>query len=249
MVNRLQLSDESLTHLTSSLEALEIPTVMTREFVGELCLNNDLFQKTINKQLAILGPPPPPKEGGMESYAGFLCTRKELGKFRIRFKYLKVTGLMNRDHAVYLDLMFTTVEATKAPYPEILKKAEKVQHQVAALPPSRIISRYTLGSILSAFTKSIQNLSRIRTAEAAAAVERYRLTNNQPPEILEELVPTYLAAVPTDPFDGQPLRYKKLAKGYIVYSVGENGKDDGGDQTVSARTGWKTPDITFTVER
>jgi hypothetical protein len=62
-------------------------------------------------------------------------------------------------------------------------------------------------------------------------------------------VPTYLAAVPTDPFDGQPLRYKKLAKGYIVYSVGENGKDDGGDQTVSARTGWKTPDITFTVER
>ncbi len=41
-------------------------------------------------------------------------------------------------------------------------------------------------------------------------------------------------------FDGQPLRYKKLAKGYVVYSVGEDGKDDGGDEK---------KDITFTVER
>jgi len=72
------------------------------------------------------------------------------------------------------------------------------------------------------------------------AVERYRLANDALPDSLSTLVPKFLDAVPIDPFDGQPLRYKKLAKGCVVYSVGEDGKDDGGDEK---------KDITFTVER
>jgi len=36
-----------------------------------------------------------------------------------------------------------------------------------------------------------------------------------------------LDQVPTDDFDGQPLRYSRERK--IVYSVGRNLKDDGGD--------------------
>ena len=32
-----------------------------------------------------------------------------------------------------------------------------------------------------------------------------------------------------DPYDGKPLRYKKLTpKGYVVYSIGRNRVDDGG---------------------
>ncbi len=31
------------------------------------------------------------------------------------------------------------------------------------------------------------------------------------------------------PFDGKPLRYKKAAHGVIVYSVGEDGVDNGGN--------------------
>ncbi len=77
-------------------------------------------------------------------------------------------------------------------------------------------------------------------AITALGVERFRLANQRVPERLDELVPAYLNSVPADPFDGRPLRYKKLAKGYVVYSVGENGVDDGGDEN---------KDITFTVER
>jgi len=39
-----------------------------------------------------------------------------------------------------------------------------------------------------------------------------------------------LPAVPTDPFDDQPLRCKKLACGYEVYSVGPDFTDDGGKE-------------------
>lgn len=48
------------------------------------------------------------------------------------------------------------------------------------------------------------------------------------PATQEALVPDYLSAVPRDPFDGQPFRYS--AEKRIVYSVGENLTDDGGDE-------------------
>lgn len=34
--------------------------------------------------------------------------------------------------------------------------------------------------------------------------------------------------LPTDPFSDQPLRYQQSAQGFVLYSLGENGKDDGG---------------------
>ncbi len=71
------------------------------------------------------------------------------------------------------------------------------------------------------------------------------------PENLNELVPQFLPTVLADPFDGQPLRYHRLAKGYVIYSVGQDGHDDGGrekpaDWKYSDKTAY---DITFTVER
>jgi ABC-type transport system involved in multi-copper enzyme maturation permease subunit len=69
----------------------------------------------------------------------------------------------------------------------------------------------------------------LRCAEAALAAERYRRRHNRWPERLEELTPDLLAKVPADPFGGAPLHYKRLADGVVIYSVGPNGQDDGGD--------------------
>jgi len=85
----------------------------------------------------------------------------------------------------------------------------------------------------------------------AAFVERFRLARGSLPENLNELVPQFLSAVPGDPFDGQPLRYHRLGKGYVIYSVGRDGLDDGGREKPAD---WKssdktTYDITVTVER
>ena len=41
-------------------------------------------------------------------------------------------------------------------------------------------------------------------------------------------MPKYLPAIPEDIFSGGPLRYKREGPGYVLYSVGRNGKDDGG---------------------
>jgi hypothetical protein len=65
---------------------------------------------------------------------------------------------------------------------------------------------------------------------AAIALRRFQLRHGQLPPSLEALVPEFLPAVPYDCMVGQPLRYRlKADGGYVLYSVGEDGKDDGGD--------------------
>lgn len=83
---------------------------------------------------------------------------------------------------------------------------------------------------------------------AAIAVERYRLAEGRFPESLEQLVPKYLEIVPIDPFDGMPLRYKRLEKGYTIYSIGEDGEDNGGIPKDRDKPEQKF-DYPFTVER
>jgi hypothetical protein len=69
----------------------------------------------------------------------------------------------------------------------------------------------------------------LRCAIVAVAAERYRLANGHWPDSLPSLVPEYLAGVPLDPFDAKPLRYLRLKDGVMIYSVGPDEKDDGGN--------------------
>jgi hypothetical protein len=61
------------------------------------------------------------------------------------------------------------------------------------------------------------------------AIHVYRLEKGRVPGDLGTLVPNFLEAVPIDPFDGQPIRYRIGEGDYVVYSVGWNRRDDGGE--------------------
>jgi len=60
------------------------------------------------------------------------------------------------------------------------------------------------------------------------ASERYRLAKGYWPTSMNDLIPTYLKAIPTDPYSGKPLLYRVLSDGIVIYSVWFDGKDDGG---------------------
>jgi hypothetical protein len=75
-----------------------------------------------------------------------------------------------------------------------------------------------------------QNLAVRRTSIAALAIERYRRAHGgQAPPSLDVLVPDYLASVPSDPFDGKPLKYRVGTGDYTIYSVDRDRTDDGGE--------------------
>jgi hypothetical protein len=66
-------------------------------------------------------------------------------------------------------------------------------------------------------------------ARLACALERYRLANGQFPDTLEALSPKFIAKIPADLINGQPLKYRRTTDGqFLLYSVGWNGTDAGG---------------------
>ena len=68
----------------------------------------------------------------------------------------------------------------------------------------------------------------IRTVVTTFAVERFRLKYDRLPVDTAALVPEFLPEVPLDPIDEKPLRYHREGSGYVVYSIGANGRDDDG---------------------
>lgn len=65
--------------------------------------------------------------------------------------------------------------------------------------------------------------------ELGFALEAYRADRGSFPQQLDDLAPRYVARLPTDAYanDGA-LHYRRQGSGYLLYSVGRNGRDDGG---------------------
>jgi hypothetical protein len=84
--------------------------------------------------------------------------------------------------------------------------------------------------------------ARDECARTAVAMTRYRLDHRSSPARLNDLVPAYLDAVPTDPFDGHPLRLSIRNDRCVIYSVGPDRVDDGGVEMVNGKG-----DVIFTL--
>jgi hypothetical protein len=89
------------------------------------------------------------------------------------------------------------------------------------------------GMLMPALGRAAERFARAQSsvdlARVACALERYRRTNGQFPETLEALAPKFIASVPHDIINGQPLKYRRTDDGwFVLYSVGSNETDDGG---------------------
>jgi len=82
-----------------------------------------------------------------------------------------------------------------------------------------------VGAAVDAKDRDQANFILVRLA-AALAVHRSR--TGEYPTSLDELVPAALADIPLDPYTKRPLIYERRGEGYLLYSVFENGVDDGG---------------------
>jgi hypothetical protein len=98
-------------------------------------------------------------------------------------------------------------------------KTESIPDGVYYLNP------YTSAEIVALLNREIQ----MKTALIAVAAERYRLDHGRFPKSWSELVPSYLVQEIIDPFTRMPLIIKNHDKGIVIYSIGRDGKDEGGE--------------------
>lgn len=102
--------------------------------------------------------------------------------------------------------------------------------------PDHIIARLILPSVSMVSSHALVLDARTQQALAALALERFFVKHGRYPAALGELTPEFLPAIPNDPCDGKPLRYRTTPAGrYQLWSVGFDGKDDDGKVTLDAK--------------
>jgi hypothetical protein len=121
---------------------------------------------------------------------------------------------------------------------------ETLHHVNAAVNAERKhYSPYTAQAlmVLPALNAGVKKIASIQAsidlARVACALERYWLAHGEYPQTLDVLAPQFIAQLPHDIINGQPLHYRRSDDGrFILYSVGWNETDDGG-QVVLTKSG------------
>ncbi|SPE60543.1 putative Type II secretion system protein G (GspG) [Verrucomicrobia bacterium] len=95
-------------------------------------------------------------------------------------------------------------------------------------------------SLQRAATRHNRVIAHERLLMVELALRCYESEQARAPLGLEQLVPQYLQGVPLDPFSGGPMIYHPRGTNWLLYSVGEDGADDGGKRVGRSVSGTVT---------
>ncbi len=99
-----------------------------------------------------------------------------------------------------------------------------------------ILTQFFLYSTSHLYERVDRELVHLACLPVVLAGQAYHRDHNRFPATLGELVPDYLPEIPIDPFDGLPLKYRLDDEGAVVYSVFQDGIDNGGFRLDGATT-------------
>jgi hypothetical protein len=112
---------------------------------------------------------------------------------------------------------------------------------------SRLAATALLDMLFPAVQATIAAESQANTkldlTRLAAALAVYHAEHADYPQKLADLVPDTIPNLPVDSFLGKPFLYTRTTDGYLLYSVGENGTDDGGSSTTGIFEGYSLEDL------
>lgn len=191
---------------------------------GERAMANRLFENMSNGTV---------KPGPLIAALG---SRPNNGFFATPLLALQYRAYGVGDHARSLELLTEMIDAAKGPPHELRRRLNRVE-----IPPPTDV-RYLLTRLLIPACEKIGDSdlrikAQLRCAAVGIACERFRQKHKRWPATLAEIPKGILSAVPLDPFDGQPLRYAVYPGGAVVYSVGLDEADDGGNVSVQGKPG------------
>jgi len=206
VVNRVSLTDAQLQTLSGWVQTYVDPEGYRHTLIGERCFGLAMFRDPGAVS---------PESGGSKLVAAIVIP-------------MKILGLYDRDMLAYVDMMQDYIDALALPEGECMAAYKTISGAFQRGERGGFLTRQFAPASLRTYQLEMRHLARRRVTLTVLAIERHRLAQGGLPNALGDLVPTYLAAVPIDPFDGQPLRYRLLEKGYVIYSIDTDEIDDGG---------------------
>ncbi|HEY5910291.1 MAG TPA: hypothetical protein VJA21_06765 [Verrucomicrobiae bacterium] len=243
-------SDQQLERLQRTWADLDLPEAVEHGLLGERVCGIgywEQFRRSDRRQVMGLFTGSPQARG---SYKTAL-------RLWVAWPAYKITS-MDADEVLYLDTMGGAIDEARqirAHRPWDRRKS-KAAFAARINQTTRPLTRwrYTLsGAFLPNYTEVLEHAVRTETLRqltlTAIAIKRYHLRHHSPPPDLAALVPEFLKSPTYDPMSGGPLRYRPGENGeFLLYSIGEDGQDDGGDPRPSAGSKldlWEGRDAVF----
>jgi hypothetical protein len=97
------------------------------------------------------------------------------------------------------------------------------------ITPYNFLLIVAMPNYVKARVVAMKNQTLLNEAMIACALWRYQKQHGSYPENLDALTPEFMPKVPREVVNEQPLKYRRTSEGsYWLYSVGEDGQDDGG---------------------
>ena len=166
---------------------------------------------------------------GAQAYQHALKTERAYGldSFRTmpgRNFWLASRALWNDATCYYLDMIDRQVAAVSRPYSELVATTPApARHRIGF----RVLADLAEPAMAAGRQAMERTTARIRCLRVLNALQaRPEQAGAETPKLSDLGLP---ADATTDPFTGKPLHLKKLPAGWLVYSVGKDLKDDGGD--------------------
>lgn len=228
--------EAALQSLQRDWEAIDLAAALETGLVGERLFGEQAFQVVRQTNSA-----------AREQIFSFRTGKGGFAGFRDRMQTRAAVmfwqGHAEQDELFYLRHSQTRVEnarriranASGAAIKREMESQFKQMEQTFDAPLGKyrhLFSAIAIPNYLRAFDSAVRSETQRRMTVTAIALKRFHLRNGRYPESLSELVPQLLGAEFMDPWSGKPFHYRLNPDGtFTLYSVGEDGKDDGGDAT------------------
>jgi hypothetical protein len=133
------------------------------------------------------------------------------------------------DIVFYLETISKLISLTKKSYWQVKDELKEIEKSVITLPKEKyLLSTMGLPTLFPADVREARSDALLGAAELGLANRIYRQKHGKFADSLNQLTPEILSSLPLDPFTGKNYIYRLKDKGFIVYSVADNLKDDGG---------------------
>ena len=224
-----------LLFLNKALSGREVDAELLLPILGDLDDRQITHWKALLKNsirgerilLMDVGLPPSPR-ALQQAFGGKAWTE--------RFYYWLLGPLVKRDISLNLPIYEELESKALLSYYQTRDFWKPYQGHFRSLPWYAVVSKLVIPNMEAAFMKVATLDALILTARAGLACRIFKSRTGQYPENLAALVPALLPEVPVDPFTGRPLVYRREGKGFIVYSLGSNEKDDEGRSTYEIKS-------------
>ena len=153
--------------------------------------------------------------------------------------------LFDRDYELYRSTMhsYQQLLVISEPYDNVIRQTKALEEKLSQ-SKTGILAGLLTPSLSGVFKAGVRSNALHKAVAVALATTLYRIRTGDIPATLTDLLPDELPVMPLDPYTHDaPMRLTVLDDTVVIYSVGPDGKDNGGPPAVeSDRTG-KNDDV------